>query len=152
MRRTNPPVNKHAHEHELDEEPPVVYFEDGAFIEHHECSYTEGKTYTDYERDETYYDVRYECEYDESTRYDMDTIIRTDTETEIDPDSELLEAIDLTIHSTLCDSGVQVRGDILSGRTDPDAIDVNTIDGPYIVTVTVDGTDYRVRFEQGGEL
>lgn len=65
------PVEQHAHEHEYRREPQTVYFEDGAFILVYDCLYSEGKTYTDTARDETYYDERYTCEETKQERLDL---------------------------------------------------------------------------------
>jgi hypothetical protein len=77
------PVERHAHQHEYRREPDTVYFEDGAFIIVYDCLYSEGKTYTDDARDETYYDTQYECSDSKQKRLDLGRVsIVTDSDSE----------------------------------------------------------------------
>jgi hypothetical protein len=77
------PVEQHAHQHEYRREPNTVYFEDGAFILTYDCQYSEGKTYTDDARDETYYDPRYECSDSKQERLNFSRVtIVTDSDSE----------------------------------------------------------------------
>lgn len=75
--------NNHTHEHEYRREPDTVYFEDGAFIIAYGCLYSEGKTYFDDARDETYYDERYKCSDRKQERLNLARVsIVTDSDSE----------------------------------------------------------------------
>jgi hypothetical protein len=84
MRRTAPPPSSTAHEHEYRpvEDDSALIYEDGAFFIYEQCEYEEiTGSYTDHQRDETYYETGYECERERSHRFDLMKIEWTEGQT-----------------------------------------------------------------------
>jgi hypothetical protein len=158
MRRTAPPSNPHAHEHEFRviEDDSAFFYEDGALFVTERCDYIEQRSAGHSKRlDETFYETMYECETERTHRFDLVSIEHKYVETEdtegylrlADGADELLtlydeyptlfEEIERAAAQRLCDDG--------------DAIDFTSklsVDhSDHQITVEVDDEQYRLTYE-----
>jgi hypothetical protein len=164
MRRTAPPSNSHAHEHEwiVIEDDSAYMYEDGALFIRQECMYSEERSAGHSSRlDETFYETMYECGTERTFRFDLVTIEHQYCEAYEDDDidgrmtlAEGREAIHSIYdrHPELVEEIERAaRKSLLGTDTQPEAMafhDWECVDtSDHSIYVNVEGERYRLTYE-----
>jgi hypothetical protein len=146
-------MQPHEHEWEVPHDESAVFYEDGAVFVRQYCQYVEIlDSYTDYARDEVYYEEGQSCDQSRTFRFDLAGIehngealaeTREAVLSLYDTDPRLVEKVEQRAAERLCGP---------AGDDDmPEALDWVVWDdvdkGPHLLRMEYGGDTYQLRYE-----